>query len=705
MTVSSTTSKASYTGNGTTTVFAVPFYFLAAADLRVILRTGTTEVVQSLTTNYTVTGAGNENGGSVTMLVAPPSGTTLTILRNAPATQETDLLPNDRLPAESLEDALDKLTMLVQQVDEVADRALQFPASDPAASPTIPAASARASKFLSFDANGLPTATVGVDASLDIFTQAGAGAVPRSVNSKLREIVSITDFGAVLDGSADCSPAFNAAIAALPGSGGTVVIPDGVGCRLATSVVTGTSKAVRFKFGKIRVICPPGEHGIVLQSNGSGLVGAGEWATVFELTAPASPMVLPTITTTIDGGGVVTGASIAGGSGMRSCPVAVVGLSPAQATSQSPDAGLVLTQSGGTVSLASVEAGGTGYLSAPSVSILGGGHAAVVIDNTQDCIVSGFSVDFKSVPGTVGVYHRGGWWCDIRNVNLFYNVSNGVSSESATSIGLVVDSYTAGVPGPNGAFGGVYVSSYSDLHFTRRALIGHDTATVTTLQFNRCDFKNSFIHACVDVVEIGPVAQGPTGYFYDLINVASLTLIGGDFEDAATWFHFIGSCTNISVINTLAYSASGPRFRGQPGTGSQFQFAKTNSLSEPLRFGSGGAAAQSFQNTGWNIKGRHGFDYSGDVFILGAINLKLLSATSGDLDDTSNGGLAVFANTSGQIFIRTATAGANPRTLTDYMELSTAGIRLRQLPSSSVTAGQYGLWYDAGDSNRVKFVP
>jgi hypothetical protein len=543
------------------------------------------------------------------------------------------------------------------------------------------------------------------NASAVTFLQAGTGAVPRSVQSKEREIISITDFGAILDGVTDCSPAFAAAIAALPGTGGTVVIPDGVGCKLNSSVATGTSKAVRFEFGKIRVVCPLGEHGIVLQSNGSSLVGSGEWATVFELSFPPVAMVLPTITTSIDGSGVVIGTAISGGSGMQSCPVAVVGLSPAQATSQNPDAGLVLTQSGGTVSLASVVAGGTGSVSAPSVSILGGAHAAVVIDNTQDCRISGFSVDFKSVPGTVGVYHRGGWWCDIRNVNVFYNVSNGVSSESATSIGLVLDSYTAGVPGPNGAYGGVYVSSYSDLHFTQRALIGHDASTVTTLQFNRCDFKNSFIHACVDVVEIGPVAQGPSGYFYDLVNVDGITIVGGDFEDAATWFHFVGSCNNVSAINTLAYSATGSQFRGQPGTGSYFQFAKSNAVSEPLRFGTNGSAANAFQNVGWNIKGRHGFDYSGNVFVLGAINLKLISATTGDLDDTSNGGLAVFSDTSGQMFIRAATAGANPRTLTDYMELSTAGIRLRQLPSSSVTAGQYGLWYDATDSNRVKFVP
>lgn len=225
MTVSSTTSKVSYTGNGLTTTFAVPFYFLAAADLQVILRSGTTETVQALTTNYTVSGAGNEAGGTVTMLVAPAAATTLTIRRNIAVTQGTDLLPNDRLPAEDLEDGLDKLTMIAQQLGEESGRSLKYPASDAAVSAQLPAASARASKFLTFDANGLPVATVGVDATTDIFTQAGAGAVARSVNAKLRDTVSVKDFGAVGDGATDDTAAFSAAVTAASSAGAAVYVP------------------------------------------------------------------------------------------------------------------------------------------------------------------------------------------------------------------------------------------------------------------------------------------------------------------------------------------------------------------------------------------------------------------------------------------------------------------------------------------------
>ena len=59
MTVSSDLNRISYTGNGTTTVFPVNYYFLEDSHLQVILITAAgVETIQTLTTNYTVTGAG-----------------------------------------------------------------------------------------------------------------------------------------------------------------------------------------------------------------------------------------------------------------------------------------------------------------------------------------------------------------------------------------------------------------------------------------------------------------------------------------------------------------------------------------------------------------------------------------------------------------------------------------------------------------------
>lgn len=270
MTVSSTTTKAQYSGNGVTTVFAVPFYFLLNADLLVILRSsGGVETTQLLGTNYTVTGAGNEAGGSVTMIVAPPAGTTLTILRNAPATQVTDLLPNDRLPAESLENALDKATMLIQQLEEEAGRSLKYPATDASVLSQIPTVSTRANKFLSFDANGQPTTTVGVDSSLDVFIQAGAGAVPRSVTSKLRDVVSVKDFGAVGDFIADDTAAIQAAVNQLA-YGQSLYFPKG-SYRITSAITIPAGLAFSFYGDGSRASnvyqVTPGQSGFVSANN------------------------------------------------------------------------------------------------------------------------------------------------------------------------------------------------------------------------------------------------------------------------------------------------------------------------------------------------------------------------------------------------------------------------------------------------------
>ena len=76
MTVSTTTTKVIYNGDGATTAFPTTFEFFDAADLEVIERVITTgaETVKTLTTDYTVSG-GNGSSGTVTAVTAPASST------------------------------------------------------------------------------------------------------------------------------------------------------------------------------------------------------------------------------------------------------------------------------------------------------------------------------------------------------------------------------------------------------------------------------------------------------------------------------------------------------------------------------------------------------------------------------------------------------------------------------------------------------
>ena len=158
MTISSTTVKNSYSGNGSTTAFAYTFKIFANTDLQVIIRSSTgTETVKTLTTHYTVSGVGDASGGNVTFTSGniPASGETVVIRRAVPQTQAIDYIANDPFPAESHEEGLDRATMTTQQVQEELDRAIKLSRTNTMTSTEFSVgASDRANKILAFDGNG-----------------------------------------------------------------------------------------------------------------------------------------------------------------------------------------------------------------------------------------------------------------------------------------------------------------------------------------------------------------------------------------------------------------------------------------------------------------------------------------------------------------------------------------------------------------------
>ena len=329
MTVSNQTNSVSYSGNGSTIVFAYTFKIFANSDLIVTLRNNTTGALttQTLTTDYTVSGAGSDSGGNVTFGTAPPSGTTVLIRRSLPYTQETDYVENDPFPAASHEDALDKLTMLAQQNKE--EDAIKFPEGDVAGgiNNITPSIANRANSYLTFDGSGnvsvqqisaagantsitqqdftgdgsttaftLSTSPgaggSGVSIYIDgiyqerdtysisdttlTFTEApplnasievinyrvadigtadannvtyspnGSGAVQTTVQSKLRETVSIKDFGAVCDGVTDDSAAVQAAADYCVANGLVLYAPSGSTVYLASAVDLRFIKYINF---------------------------------------------------------------------------------------------------------------------------------------------------------------------------------------------------------------------------------------------------------------------------------------------------------------------------------------------------------------------------------------------------------------------------------------------------------------------------
>ena len=139
MTVSTATSRNSYNGNAATDTFAYTFRILDEAHVAVYVD----DVLQTITTHYTVTGVGDAGGGDIVFTTPPATGTlNVVFIRSVPVTQETDYVENDPFPAAAHEDALDKLTMLVQQTDEKHSRTPKFAVTSSTSDITFPEPSA-----------------------------------------------------------------------------------------------------------------------------------------------------------------------------------------------------------------------------------------------------------------------------------------------------------------------------------------------------------------------------------------------------------------------------------------------------------------------------------------------------------------------------------------------------------------------------------
>lgn len=122
-----------------------------------------------------VTGVGNDGGGTVTFATAPADGMIVTVDSIAPLSQ-IEAFTGNKLPPATVERMGDAIAIQNQRQQSQIERSVRFPASDDQI-PTLPAKAQRADKILGFTADGSDFAMVeGAAASQAYVDQAEAQA-------------------------------------------------------------------------------------------------------------------------------------------------------------------------------------------------------------------------------------------------------------------------------------------------------------------------------------------------------------------------------------------------------------------------------------------------------------------------------------------------------------------------------------------------
>jgi hypothetical protein len=226
--------KATFTGNGSSTVFNYSFKVLSNLDIGVWTKPSGSLIwtQKTLTTDYSVGGVGTDSG-SITFVTAPANGTSILVLRDSAVllTQSIDYIANDAFPANTHETALDKLTAAVQELRGWASRTVRvFPDE---VLTYLPPASERINKFLSFNGAG----DVSVSASADV------GNIPWSTTTS--GVIPVTDKGKIIPATSGVTVPNNTFLAGdtfliYNDTGGNIIITAGVTTlRLAGLSISG----------------------------------------------------------------------------------------------------------------------------------------------------------------------------------------------------------------------------------------------------------------------------------------------------------------------------------------------------------------------------------------------------------------------------------------------------------------------------------
>lgn len=170
MTVSNENAKDIYPISAATTSFSYSYTFdiVEAEDINIDLYDEDGDVVETLTYVSDTPDSINEfsvDTAAKTVTIYDDGEATfqdaygtyvesIVIYRVLGVTQEVELVTNRALQASTVEAIVDKLTILIQDMDEVLDRVIRFPKNETSPPVTLPSVEARASGYMAFDDDG-----------------------------------------------------------------------------------------------------------------------------------------------------------------------------------------------------------------------------------------------------------------------------------------------------------------------------------------------------------------------------------------------------------------------------------------------------------------------------------------------------------------------------------------------------------------------
>lgn len=265
MTISSEVRKAGpYTGNNVTSSFPFAFKVFSSADLYVLKTTLSTgaDTELTLTTDYTVSLNADQNatpGGTITLTAGALASTySVTITSQLEYKQPTDLTNQGGFYPSVITDALDRLTILAQQLYEKINKTLKLSISTPNdVSTDLPAPVAGRVLGWSADGKNIENKYIGTSQETLALLETSAGSsfighsYPEYSAGLITGAISINSSERIIDAfylpsdGADWTPALQRALNAI-GSGGHLLITSG------TKSITSTPTFYLISCGKIK---------------------------------------------------------------------------------------------------------------------------------------------------------------------------------------------------------------------------------------------------------------------------------------------------------------------------------------------------------------------------------------------------------------------------------------------------------------------